>query len=111
MRMTREELKQRRSRLGLTQQGLAHALSVVLSTVVRWERKGDFPAYLDLAMNWLESQAPYTVISVTEVQQPITPSHTETPEKKLKLDESQKEILAGKKNLTPIKGIKFKTSD
>lgn len=53
--MTKEELRQRRVALGLTQEKLAHALGITRQTVYSWER-GDtkIPGFLQLAMDQLE---------------------------------------------------------
>lgn len=60
-RMTGNDLKQRRGGLGLSQEGLARALEVALSTVARWEQLKDelIPnsAMLDLALEALEARA------------------------------------------------------
>jgi len=49
------EFRERRRRLGLTQEALARKLGVALTTVARWER-GEHtpPAWLDLAMMGVE---------------------------------------------------------
>jgi len=58
--MTPNEFRERRRRLGLTQEALARKLGVALTTVARWER-GEHtpPAWLDLAMaavEWLAAE-------------------------------------------------------
>ena len=55
--MKREELKQRRDALGMTQDDLAIALGVKMLTVSRWER-GVYPIphYIELALETIENR-------------------------------------------------------
>lgn len=61
MRMTGSELQERRKLLEMTQEKLARALDVALSTVARWEQDPERvirnSTMLDLALTALESQA------------------------------------------------------
>ncbi len=59
-RMSGHELKKRRTKLGLSQEEMARALAVALSTVARWEqlKDEDIPnaGMLQLALETLEDK-------------------------------------------------------
>lgn len=56
--MTGEELKTRRTLLGLTQREMAEALQVSPNTVARWEREEmGMPGMIALALERLEAEA------------------------------------------------------
>ncbi len=57
--MTAEELRKRRSALGMSQMRLATALGVHVTTVIGWERgRHPMPRYLPLALTELERNQP-----------------------------------------------------
>lgn len=53
--MTPEQFKAAQSRLGMTNQQLADALDVSLSTIVKWRAGAHtIPKVVDLALKWLQ---------------------------------------------------------
>jgi len=57
--MTGAKLRERRQRLGLTQQRLSERLHVTRNTVARWERNEQpIPGLLDLALKTIEREKP-----------------------------------------------------
>lgn len=65
--MNAEQLRERRTALGLSQAGLAGLLGVHRQTVAAWEQGRQVPPNMvDLALNWLEAESGLRPVALAE---------------------------------------------